>query len=127
MIDVYIQLFKKRPILTAFSIFLYIVISIIFVLIAKQEKATLSDSKFREMVASEIFKSIHSNTNVDTISNQVKIIFNSFNRQSKGKLDEYGLVSLLEDIYAQNATNSKEKSKLKILMELIAKQKEKDP
>jgi hypothetical protein len=48
-------------------------------------------------------------------------------RKSKGKLNEYGLVSLLEDTFAQNASNKENEATQKKLLELIQKQKEKDP
>jgi len=125
--SVYGGILKKRPILTAVILLIYVAVVATFASIAQQEKGKLSDSKFRELVASQIIKSVNGNTDIETLSRQIKIIFNSYDRASKGKLSEYGLVSLLEDAFAKIATNPKEKENLKTLMKLISKQKEKDP
>ncbi len=91
------------------------------------EKRQLSNSNYREMVSAEIVRSIQKDVDVEALSNRIKVIFNSYNRQANGDLSEYGLVSLLEDAFAQNAANLKEKDKLNLLMELISRQKVKDP
>jgi hypothetical protein len=127
VLSAYVQIFKQKPLLTIFSIVIYAIVAVAVIYFAESEKRKLSNSSYREMVASEIVKSIQVDADVDTLSNQIKVIFNSYDRRSKGELSEYGLVALLEDSFAQNASNPKEKDKLKILMELIAKQKVKDP
>ncbi len=127
VLGVYISSFKKRPLLTGIMLVVYILAIITFTTIAEKEKDKLPDDKFRELVASEMIKSINPDEDLDALSSQIKVIFNSYDRQSKGKLSEYGLVSLLEDAYSLNANNSEHKAKLPTLMLLLEKQKTKDP
>jgi hypothetical protein len=110
-----------------FVLAVYLGVISTFLFIRQQEKGKSLDTDFSKIVASDIVKSIDKDTNIDVLSNQIKVIFSSYDRKSKGKLNEYGLVSILEDAFTQSVTNSKDKEKLKVLMDLIAKQKEKDP
>jgi hypothetical protein len=125
----YASLFRKRPLMLFGSIFIYVGVLMGAINFEQQEREQekLSSSKFREIVASEIMKSIQTDTDIEMLSDQIKVIFSSYDRKSKGQLGEYGLVSILEDAFAENATNPQEAENLKILMALLAKQKEKYP
>jgi len=125
--DLYKRIFTKRPFLVLTTTVVYAIVIATFVYIDKMEKESLTDSKFRDKISTEIVKSMHDNTNITELSKQIKIIFNAYDRKSKGELNEYGLVALLEDTYALNASNPKMKDKLSLLMKLIEKQKIKDP
>jgi hypothetical protein len=127
--DFYASLFRKRPFMLLGSIFIYVGILMGAFTFEQQEREQekLSSSEFRENVASEIMKSIQTDTDVEMLSDQIKVIFSSYDRKSNGQLGEYGLVSILEDAFAANATDSQEAENLKILMALIARQKENHP
>lgn len=125
--NVYFRILKKHPVLTLGVTIVYAVVLATFITITEQEKNKVPDDKFREMVASEIVKSIEPEQAIDLSSERVKVIFSSYNRKSKGMLTEYGLVALLEDAYALNVNNPESKDKLATLLKLLEKQKEKDP
>lgn len=126
-INVYYRILKKHPVLTLAVTIVYAVVLATFITITEQEKNKVPDDKFREMVASEIVKSIEPEQSIDLSSERVKVIFSSYNRKSKGMLTEYGLVALLEDAYALNVNIPESKDKLATLLKLLEKQKEKDP
>ena len=125
--SIYFRILKKRPILTLVVTIVYAVVLATFIYITEQEKNKVPDDKFREMVTTEIVKSIEPDQAIDLSSERVKVIFNSYNRKSKGMLTEYGLVALLEDAYALNVNSPESKDKLATLLKLLEKQKEKDP
>lgn len=125
--SIYFRILKRRPILTLVVTIVYAIVLATFIYITEQEKNKVPDDKFREMVESEIVKSIEPEQAIDLASERVKVIFNSYNRKSNGMLTEYGLVALLEDAYALNVNNPESKDKLITLLKLLEKQKEKDP
>jgi hypothetical protein len=120
-------LFKKRPILTTFILVIYVGIILTFSFIAKNEKTSLSSTKEKSEATAAIINSIQSNKDIENLSNKVKVIFRSHDRKSKGELSEYGLVSLLEDTFTSLSSGKPDSPKLDLLMNLIIKEKEKDP
>ena len=127
ILSLYKRIFEKRPFLVLATTVVYVIVIVTFIYIDKTEKESLTDSSFRDKISTEIVNSMHDKTNIAELSKQIKIIFNSYDRKSKGELSEYGLVSLLEDTYTLNASNPKMQDKLTLLMKLIEKQKIKDP
>lgn len=123
----YIKVFSRRPLFMAVVMGIYAGVMVTFITIVDKEKDKVPDSKFREQVAQELIASIDPSKDIDQLSNQIKVIFSSYDRRSKGMLGEYGLVALLEDAYAINANNGEQKDKLEALLKLLDKQKEKDP
>jgi hypothetical protein len=126
-LSIYYGILKKRPVFTLTVTIVYAVVLATFIVITEQEKNKVPDDKFREMVATEIVKSIDPEQPIELSSERVKVIFSSYNRKSKGVLTEYGLVALIEDAYALNVNVSESKEKLNTLLKLLEKQKEKDP
>jgi protein-tyrosine-phosphatase len=127
ILNLYIRILKKRPFLVLATTVVYAVVIATFIYIDKMEKESLTDSNFRNKISTEIINSMHDKTDIVELSEQIKIIFNAYDRKSKGELNKYGLVALLEDTYTLNAANPKMKNKLTLLMKLIKKQKIKDP
>lgn len=111
----------------ALMIGIYLALGMLSYILMKQQEKSQTASNFNETVAEDIFNSIQIDINLDTLSDHVKIIFNSYDRKSKGELSEYGLVAILEDVYTKYASKAENKDRLKCIMGLINKQKEKDP
>ena len=121
----YYETLINKPFATFLIIACYIFV-ISFAIYTDKTKG--HNSLHKSTAGLKIIQSIDSNNSSDlsVISDKIKIIFNSYDRQANGKLSEYGLVSLLEDAFAMHS-DKLDSTKSNILMNIILKQKEKDP
>ncbi|HHX8492586.1 TPA: hypothetical protein ACVO3B_004431 [Vibrio diabolicus] len=123
-LSIYWTVFKRRPFVFLAAIVAYVAILTTFVAITAQEKQSKKET---DEVVTAIVKSIETSVGEEAMSSRFKIIFNSHDRKLNGELQKYGYVQLLEDSFTKEATNNPTSDKLEVLLNVIEKEKVKDP
>ncbi|PTP52545.1 hypothetical protein [Vibrio splendidus] len=124
LLSIYWAFFKRRPLIIAATLLIYMAIVAIFVTIAQQGK---QNRKETDAVVTALVKSIDISVSEEIMSSRFQIIFNSHDRKLNGELQKYGYVQLLEDAFTNEATSNPSSDKLTLLLNVIDKEKVKDP
>ncbi|WP_318488949.1 hypothetical protein [Photobacterium leiognathi] len=124
LLSIYWTVFKRRPFVFIAALIVYLAIFTTFLVITTQEKQS---KKQTDEVVTAIVKSIETSVGEEAMSSRFRIIFNSHDRKLNGELQKYGYVQVLEDSFTKEATNNPTSSKLNILLNVIEKEKVKDP
>ncbi|MEZ8771611.1 hypothetical protein [Vibrio sp. 10N.247.310.17] len=124
LLSIYWTFFKRRPLIIAVALIAYVAVIVIFVTITQQGK---ENRKETEAVVTALIKSIDISVSDEIMSSRFQIIFNSHDRKLNGELQKYGYVQLLEDAFTNEATSNPSSSKLTLLLNVIDKEKVRDP
>lgn len=124
VLSIYWTIFRRRPFIIMALLVTYVGIVGAFVTLTKIEK---NDKNAQEKVVEAVIKSIDSKQDVESLSDRLEIVFNSYDRKSNGELQQYGYVQVLEDAFTEESTKNATSEKLGILVDVIQKEKVRDP